>query len=115
MIATGFILAVICGLGFSVYQKVAYPLGAVTNLDFPLVQVARHGFESTPLFELHKGESKLLEYGEYTISIPDIKASFALFKNNRGTCNLHSANGLLLVEVNENATLLNASKAYNKN
>ncbi|MBE2180115.1 MAG: hypothetical protein IAE97_06555 [Chthoniobacterales bacterium] len=114
MIVAGFILAMIAGVGFSIYQKVASPLGAITNLDFPLVQVSRYTPEGAPLFELRKGESKLLEYGEYAIAIPDIKASFVLFKNNRGTCDLHSADGVLLVEVNENATLLNVSKPYNK-
>jgi len=112
LIVLGFILAVLCGVGFYIFQITTHPLGAVTNLDYPLVQVSR--YQEKPLFELRKGEAKLLEYGEYTINIPEIKASFVLFKNNRGTCDIHSADGTLLVEVNENATLLNASKPYNK-
>ncbi len=112
LIIFGFLIAVICGVSLYVVSFMSRPLSAVTNLDYPLVQVSR--FEGKPLFELHKGESKLLEYGEYTVYIPEIKASFVLFKNNRGKCDIHSADGVLLVEVNENASILNPSKDYNK-
>ena len=112
LIMTGFVLAVASGIVIYACQITTHPLGAVTNLDYAIVQISR--LEGKPLCELHKGEAKSLEYGEYTIYIPEIKATFVLAKNNRGTCFIHSADGTLLVEANENASLLNASKNYNK-
>jgi len=107
LITVGFVLAFVCAISFYLFFFITHPIGALTNSDYPLVQVSK--YEGKPLFELRKGEAKLLEYGEYTIQIPEIKASFVLFKNNRGTCDIKSADGTLLVKVNENANIFTAS------
>ena len=103
LIASGFVLCLILGVGIHVYQLVSHPLGAVTNQDYPLVQLANE--RGVIQHQLGKGESKLMLYGEYTVSIPAINASFVLFKNNRGTCIIRSANDVLLVQTNENAAI----------
>jgi len=108
LVALGFVLCLVLGLGVPLYQTYKHPLGALTNHDYPLVQVTdeRQGHQ----FALRKGESKLLPYGNYKITIPDAETSFVLFKNNRGVCNIQSANSILLVEVNENASVSREAK-----
>ncbi|EDY18558.1 hypothetical protein CfE428DRAFT_3943 [Chthoniobacter flavus Ellin428] len=47
---------------------------------------------------------------EYTISIPNTKASFVFFKNNRGDCEVRSTSGVLLVETNSRAGIMSTTR-----
>jgi hypothetical protein len=110
-VAAGAFLCLIAGVGINTFWMMTHPYGAVTNEDYPLIQITdTDGNSGSRQYELRRGESKLLPYGQYTISIPDTKASFVLFKNNRGTCGIHSASGILLVETNDNANILSAAQ-----
>lgn len=102
LIGLGGVLCLLFGLSLRGYQMWKHPLGAVTNQDYPTIQVSDR---QSHQFELKKGESKLLPYGDYKVVIPESKATFYLFKNNRGVCNIRSANGILIVELNENASV----------
>jgi hypothetical protein len=110
-VAAGAFLCLIAGVGINAFLMMNQPYGAITNEDFPLIRInPMAGNSASGQYELRKGESKLLPYGQYTISIPDTKASFVLFKNNRGTCDIHSANGILLVETNRNAHIMGGAQ-----
>lgn len=106
-IAAGFALCLLIGAGVSAYLAISHPLGAITNYGYAQVQISG---DSPPkeLYELRKGESRLLPYGWYTITILEAKTSFVLFKNNRGTCDIHATDGLPIIEVNANASVMSA-------
>ncbi|CAN5817918.1 hypothetical protein BH09VER1_BH09VER1_34030 [soil metagenome] len=111
LVFLGLVLCIALQIGGSVFQKIRYPLGAVTNLDCPLIEVVGEHEQANQRFQLRKGEMKLLPYGTYKVTIPDGKGSFVLFKNNRGVCNISwassstSTNGCFVVAVNENANV----------
>jgi hypothetical protein len=100
LVAFGFFLCFVLAVSIPIYQKVKHPLGAITNQDYSLIQIQEYGGQQ---FELRKGESKLLPYGNYQVTIPETKATFNVFKNNRGNCFIRSINGVLVVQVDENA------------
>jgi hypothetical protein len=108
-IAAGFALCLVIGATVSVYLAISHPLGAITNHGYAQVQISG---DSVPKehYDLRKGESHLLPYGWYTITIPEAKTSFTLFKNNRGSCDIHTIDGLPVIEVNENASVMGGSK-----
>lgn len=97
LIALGIILGFVLQIGIASYYEMKHPGGAITNADYNLVQVADKSEDV--LCDLHKGESKLLGYGAYRITIADTKVSFWLMKNNRGICNIHSSSGVLVLET----------------
>jgi hypothetical protein len=99
-IVSGIVLCVVLAQGIIWYQMVKHPYGAVTNSDFKTVEIASK--RGDHLCDLHKGESKPLEYGTYKITIVDTKHSFLLSKNNRGVCNICSSNGVLAVNTDGN-------------
>ena len=106
LVAAGAFLCLIIEGGINVFWFVTQPVGAITNVDYPLIRITDiDGTTEKHEYELHKGESKPFGYGEFTIFIPDTKASFVLFKNSRGTCNIRSASGILLVTTNSNANI----------
>jgi hypothetical protein len=74
-----------------------HPLEPIQNDGYNLVQVADKS--GTHLFDLRRGESKLLPYGAYRVTIPDAKVSFTILKNNRGFCDIHSVNGVVVMEI----------------
>jgi len=90
------------GLGVG-YWKSKHPNGVVRNWDYSVVQVANKRGEH--LFDLHKGESRYLEYGTYKLTIPDANASYTLWKNNRGCCDIHSSNGVPVIQTDGNCGL----------
>jgi hypothetical protein len=100
LVAFGFSLCLILAIGIPIYQKVKHPLGGITNQDYAVVQVQEYGGQQ---FDLPKGKTKLLPYGNYQVTIPETKATFNVFKNNRGNCLIRSVNGVLVVQVDENA------------
>jgi hypothetical protein len=102
LIALGFILCLFTGIGLFAYQKITHPLGKITNKDFPLIEISREN--GSKVFDLKKGESKELKYGEYVTSIPQYKTTIHIFKNNRGNCTFRISEGIVFVEVDENAT-----------
>ena len=102
-IAVGFILGFVI-LGLALPHLDGGNPGAITNHDYALVEIAQ--YTASAIVPLRRGESKELGYGDYTITIPEIKATFTLRKNSRGTCAIHTANGILLVQTNENAGIL---------
>ena len=104
LMACGFFLALAIGVGTTAYQTMTHPLEAIQNEGFSVVQVSDSNGKF--LCEIHKGEAKLLPYGEYTITIPDTKTTFGLFKNNRGNPILHSVNGILVVETDANSRVM---------
>ena len=62
--------------------------------------------EGKDVCEIKKGESRLLPYGLYKVTIPETGASFLLFKNNRGAPILHSVDGTLVVETDANSSVM---------
>ena len=100
LIFSGVVLCLVIEAGIGAYWKIKYPLEAIKNSDYNLVQIADRRGEH--LCDLHKGESKLLPYGTYKITIADTKVSFSLWKNNRGFCNIRSSGGVLIVETDGN-------------
>lgn len=103
----GAFLCIIISLGIGTISRMADPGGAISNEDFPLIRInVMDGPDANGQYELRKGESKHFPYGRYTIFIPETGASFVLFKNSRGTCDIHSASGVLLVETNSNANIM---------
>ena len=88
---------------FDRFHFFSHPVSPVTNFDYPLVQLTNEN--GLVQHEIRKGESKLVEYGLYTTVIPATNASFPLWKNNRGRCNIRSANGVLLVETDRNSSI----------
>lgn len=95
LFVSGGIFCFALGAGVDVFWKLKHPLGAFKNSDYNLVQVANRWGDH--LFDLHKGESKFLEYGVYKIKIPDARLSVTMWKNNRGFCDFHSSNGALVL------------------
>jgi hypothetical protein len=103
LIVSGFVLCLMLAILIPAYQMYTHPISPVTNRDYSLVRLKTlHG---NTQYELRKGESKLLPYGEYEVTIPENNTTFQLFKNNRGTCNIQSSNGILVIEVNENTSI----------
>jgi len=100
LIVSGVMLCFVFQIGIVNYQVMKHPFGSIKNSDYDLVEVANRRGEH--LFDLHKGESKLLQYGTYKITVADAKVSFMLWKNNRGFCDIHSGNGLPVVETDGN-------------
>lgn len=104
--ALGALTCFLAAAGIDAVWGMAHPYGGISNHGYPLIRIVsmdgNHGGQQD---ELRKGESKLLPYGQYEVSIPDIKASFILFKNNRGTCDVGVMNGLLTVATNSNASI----------
>ena len=103
--AIGAIYVIVTGV--QTYHFLTHPFSPVTNYDYPLIQLTNG--RGLVQYELRKGESKLVPYGEYTVIIPDTKVSFVLFKNNRGNCNIRTTNGVLLVETDQNSAILPAT------
>src|SRR5882757_7487847 len=102
-ILSGVVLCLVVLVGVDAYWKIKHPLGAITNSDYELIQVSTRSGQH--LFDLRKGESKFLEYGNYLITIPDSKTSFKLWKNNRGVCNVCSSNGVPILQTDGNCGL----------
>jgi len=105
LVFLGAMLCVVVEIGMYGYERIKHPLGGIKNLDFDLIQVADHSGDH--LFDLHKGEFRFLPYGVYKLSIPNSKVSFTVWKNNRGSCYIHSADGVLLVETDGNSGIGN--------
>lgn len=114
LIAAGFVLCLgllVASGAYSTYARLKAPDGAVTNQNYALVQLVLLGDSHEPTnvkYELKKGESLPLGYGNYAVTIPEKKASFVLFKNNDGRCTIRSADGILLVETDGVAQIQNA-------
>ncbi|EDY16730.1 hypothetical protein CfE428DRAFT_5693 [Chthoniobacter flavus Ellin428] len=105
-IALGALLCFLVAAASDAVWGMAHPYGAISNHDYPRIWiVSLEGSHGGQQYELRKGESKLLPYGQYEVSIPGTKTSFILFKNNRGTCDIGSMNGLLTVATNQNASV----------
>ena len=110
-LAAGIFLCLIALVGINGVWMMSHPYGGVTNEDYPSLLITdMDGHSESQQYEVRKGQSQLLPYGRYTISIPDTKASFVLFKNNRGTCEVRSANGILLVKINRNAHIMSEAQ-----
>ena len=103
LIMSGVILCLVVEAGVSVFQKMREPLQPIRNDGYDLVQVANES--GTHLFDLHRGESKPLEYGTYRVTIPSAKISFSIWKNDKGFCGIHAFNGFCLVETGNYATI----------
>jgi hypothetical protein len=112
LVAAGVVLCLITIVGIDVYEWANRPFGAVTNADYPLVQIIayKEGSIGGPQYELKKGESKALPYGSYMISIPDAKASFIISKDKYTTYSIHSASGVLLLETDSSANTVSSIK-----
>jgi hypothetical protein len=100
-IAFGVVICLVAQAALDVFWKLKHPLGSIKNSDYKLVQIADYRGEH--LFDLHKGESQLLKYGKYRLTIPESNASFILWKNNRGYCDIHSGSGIPVVETDGNS------------
>jgi hypothetical protein len=103
-VTAGVALAVLLQFGYRAYEMYTHPLSPITNDGFGMVQIAYH--EGRDVCEIKRGESRLLPYGLYKVTIPETGASFLLFKNNRGAPVLHSVDGTLVVETDANSSLM---------
>jgi hypothetical protein len=103
-LAAGVMLAVLLQFGHRAYEMFAHPLSPITNDGFLMIKVAYH--EGKDVCELKNGESRLLPYGLYKVTIPETGAGFLLFKNNRGAPVLHSVDGTLVVETDANSSIM---------
>ena len=118
LILAGAFLCLATQFGIDVYRKVAHPLGPIVNTDCDLIEVTSltPTSEIEARFALRRGESRLLPYGEYTVSVNSGKGSFALFKNNRGICKVswqaasNPSQGYLRISINENAVVSSLSE-----
>ena len=104
LVTAGVVLAAMLQIGYRVYEMLAHPVSPITNDGFGMVQVAYD--EGKDVCEIRKGEARLLPYGLYKVTIPEIGASFLLFKNNRGSPVLRSVEGLLVVETDANSSVM---------
>lgn len=111
-VTAGVALAVLLEIGYRAYEMYTHPLSPITNDGFGMVQVAYH--EGKDVCEIKKGESRLLPYGLYKVTIPETGASFLLFKNNRGAPVLHSVDGTLIVETDANSSVMPEKDLQNK-
>ena len=111
-VAAGIVLAVLLQVGHRAYEMLTHPVSPITNDGFVMVQVAYH--EGKDLCEIKKGESRLLPYGLYKVTIPETGASFLLFKNDRGAPILHSVDGTLVVETDANSSVMPEKHLQNK-
>ena len=103
-IASGFALCIIIEIGIGTYQSIRHPLMPIQNDGYDLIQVADES--GSHRFDLRRGESKLLPYGRYRVTIPNTHISFTLWKNNKGFCDIHDANGIPVVETTDNAAVV---------
>jgi hypothetical protein len=111
-VAAGVALCLIIDVGIDVFEWMNRPFGAVTNADYPLVQIIayKEGSSGGPQYELIKGQSEPLPHGSYMVSIPDIKASFIISKDKYTTYSIHSVSGLLLIETDSSANTIASIK-----
>ena len=103
-VTAGVVLAVLLQSGYRAYEILAHPLSPITNDGFGMVQVAYD--QGKDVCVLRNGEARLLPYGIYKVTIPEINLSFLLFKNNRGSPILRSVEGLLVVETDANSSVM---------
>ena len=104
LVTAGVVLAAMIQTGYQAFEMLTHPLSPITNDGFGMVQVAYD--EGKDVCEIRKGEARLLPYGLYKVTIPEIGASFLLFKNNRGSPILRSVDGHLIVETDANSSLM---------
>jgi hypothetical protein len=103
-LAAGVMLAVLLQYGHRAYEMFTHPLSPITNDGFLMIKIAYH--DGKDVCEIKNGESRLLPYGLYKVTIPETGASFLLFKNNRGAPVLHSVDGTLVVETDANSSVM---------
>ncbi len=118
LVLVGAILCLAAQFGIGIYQMIAHPLGPIVNVDCDLIEVT--SLLPTPeieaRFTLRRGESRLLPYGEYRVSVNNGKGSFTLFKNNRGICKVSwqaasdPSQGYLSIAISENAVVSRLSE-----
>ena len=99
-IALAVVVLLVVLVGISTFWSYRTRHGAIKNWDFSLVHVSNKRGE--PLFDLHRGESRYLEYGDYQVAITDASYAFTIWKNNRGVCDIHSSNGVPVIETDGN-------------
>ncbi len=104
LVTAGVILTAMLQFGYRTFEMLTHPLSPITNDGFGIVRVAYD--EGKDVCEIRKGETRLLPYGLYRVTIPEIGAGFLLFKNNRGSAVLRSVEGLLIVETNANSRVM---------
>ena len=99
-IALSVVVLLVALVGVGSYWSFKTRHGNIKNWDFSLVHVSNKRGEQ--LFDLHRGESRYLGYGDYQVAITDASYAFTIWKNNRGNCDIHSSNGVPVIETDGN-------------
>lgn len=118
LIIAGALVCLATQFSIDVYRRIAHPLGPIVNTNCELIEVTSllPTSEIDARFTLRQGESRLLPYGEYKVSVNNGKGSFGLFKNNRGICKVswqagsNPEQGYLRISINENSVVSSLSE-----
>jgi len=118
LVLAGVLLSLATQFSIDVYRRIAHPLGPIVNTNCDLIEVTSllPTSEIDARFTLRRGESRLLPYGEYKVSVNNGKGSFGLFKNNRGICKVswqagsNPGQGYLRISINESSVVSSLSE-----